>query len=437
MIFMTGYRNKIMSMDCIGHKEFKKTEIGRIPKEWEVVKLGDSKVTDTIYYGITAKASNESTGLKMLRTTDISNYKFDYGKLPSCEITDRRNQLNQYKLFKGDLIIARAGTVGVSVLVDEDYNDAVFGSYLIKVKLKSGILPKFIHYFLQSSLYWNHIQKAQGSTLKNINLPLLKSLVLPLPPLPEQRKIAEILSTVDQAIQKIIEAIEKTQRLKKGLMQELLTKGIGHKEFKKTDSGMIPKTWELKKLEEISVDFVSGGTPSTSKDEYWNGDIPWMTSAFITEREVKTGQRFITNEGLKKSATKIVPKNNLLVATRVGIGKAAVNRIDIAISQDLTGIIIDDNKAIPDFIYWHIVNSGQRLKSMAQGSTIKGILREDLRKISISLPPLPEQQKIAEILSSMDKRIETLRKRKERLEKVKRGLMEDLLTGKKRVKLED
>lgn len=195
-------------------------------------------------------------------------------------------------------------------------------------------------------------------------------------------------------------------------MQELLTKGIGHKEFKKTDSGVIPKTWELKKLEEISVEFVSGGTPSTSKDEYWNGDIPWMTSAFITEREVKTGQRFITNEGLKKSATKIVPKNNLLVATRVGIGKAAVNRIDIAISQDLTGIILDNNKAIPDFIYWHIVNSGKRLKSMAQGSTIKGILREDLQKISIPLPPLPEQQKIAEILSSVDKRIETLKKEK-------------------------
>lgn len=207
----------------IGHKEFKKTEIGRIPKEWEVVKLGDSKVTDTIYYGITAKASNESTGLKMLRTTDISNYKFDYGKLPSCEITDRRNQLNQYKLFKGDLIIARAGTVGVSVLVDEDYKDAVFGSYLIKVKLKSGILPKFIHYFLQSSLYWNHIQKAQGSTLKNINLPLLKSLVLPLPPLPEQQKIAEILSSVDKRIETLRKRKERLEKVKRGLMEDLLT----------------------------------------------------------------------------------------------------------------------------------------------------------------------------------------------------------------------
>jgi len=208
----------------IGHKEFKDTEIGRIPKEWEVVRLGDPEISEAIYYGITAKACSYKTGLKMLRTTDIKNFVFDYHKLPYCKITDTRNQISQYKLFEGDIIVARAGTVGVSVLVDRDYEDVVFGSYLIKVKpKKEEIYPKYIHYFFQSYMYWSHIKKAQGSTLKNINLPLLKSLILPLPPLPEQKKIAEILSTVDKRLELLKNKKEKLKRIKKGLMNDLLT----------------------------------------------------------------------------------------------------------------------------------------------------------------------------------------------------------------------
>jgi len=161
-----------------------------------------------------------------------------------------------------------------------------------------------------------------------------------------------------------------------------------------------------------------------------------MTSAHINKREISVGKKYITTKALNNSATNIVPKGNLLIATRVGIGKVAINKIDIAISQDLTGIVIDKNKAIPLFLYWVIANNEKFLKSLSQGSTIKGILRDELRNLKLPLPSLPEQQKIAEILSTVDERLELLRKRREKLEKVKKGLMNDLLTGKKRVKLE-
>ncbi|MEM1823495.1 MAG: restriction endonuclease subunit S, partial [Candidatus Hadarchaeales archaeon] len=113
--------------------------------------------------------------------------------------------------------------VGVSILVDRDFDNVIFGSYLIKVKLKPSIHPKFVHYFFQSSLYWKHLQKAQGSTLKNVNLPLLKSLKIPLPPLPEQRKIAEIFSIVDKKLELERKRKEKLERIKRGLMNDLLT----------------------------------------------------------------------------------------------------------------------------------------------------------------------------------------------------------------------
>jgi len=205
------------------NKEFKDTEIGRIPKEWKVVRLGDKEITEELFYGITAKAVDKDTGIKMLRTTDIKDYSVDWETLPFCEITERRNDLSKYLLRKGELIVARAGTVGVSILVDRNFDNVIFGSYLIKVKLKPSVDPKFVHYFFQSPLYWKHLRKAQGSTLKNINLPLLESLKIPLPPLPEQRKIAEILSTVDEKLGLERKRKEKLKHIRKGLMNDLLT----------------------------------------------------------------------------------------------------------------------------------------------------------------------------------------------------------------------
>ncbi|MGB9760307.1 MAG: restriction endonuclease subunit S, partial [Thermoproteota archaeon] len=194
----------------------------RIPKEWEVAKL--SSIAEDIYYGITAKTVKNKQSLRMLRTTDIKNYNVDWNALPFCEVTEKRQDIQRFLLRQGDLIIARAGTTGVSVLVDKDFDDIIFGSYLIKVRLSKKVHPKFMHYFCQSHLYWNHVTSSQaGSTLKNINLPILKSLNVPLPPLLEQQKIAEILSTVDKRLEVERKRKEKLERIKKALMDLLLT----------------------------------------------------------------------------------------------------------------------------------------------------------------------------------------------------------------------
>jgi type I restriction enzyme S subunit len=245
-----------------------------------------------------------------------------------------------------------------------------------------------------------------------------------------------VKSTVDLAVAQAGEVIAKTERLKKGLMQKLLTEGIGRKELKDTEIGKIPKEWDVVKLGTVVTELIGGGTPSTSKPEYWNGEIPWMTSAHIDGRLIVTGQRYITKKGVGNSATNIVPKDNLLVATRVGIGKVALNMIDIAISQDLTGVVIDRNKILPEFLYWFISSNERRLKSLAQGSTIKGVLREDLGKMLIPYPSIPEQGRIAEILTTIDKKAEIEEEEKASLERVKRGLMDLLLTGKVRIKVD-
>jgi len=377
----------------------------------------------------------ENGTINWITPTDLSKLN---GKI-KIECSERRvtekalKEANLSLLPKGSIIISTRAPVGYIAVLNKEatFNQGCKG---LIAKDSKNILSEFYCYYLL-----NNNQTLQnlssGSTFKELSKDSLENFKVTLPSLREQQKIAELLVTVDEAIEKVNEAIEKTERLKKGLMHELLTKGIGHTEFKETEIGRISREWEVVRLSELSLDFTGGGTPSTFNQNYWNGDIAWMTSAHIKGREITTGQRCITQEGLKNSATNLVPKDNLLVATRVGIGKVAINKIDVAISQDLTGVIVDKNRTISDFLYWVLSNKESKLKSLAQGSTIKGILREDLGKLKIPIPPLPEQQKIAEILSTVDNRLELLRERKERLEKVKKGLMNDLLTGKKRVKI--
>jgi type I restriction enzyme S subunit len=192
------------------------------------------------------------------------------------------------------------------------------------------------------------------------------------------------------------------------------------------DKGRI--AWDAVRLEEITLELIGGGTPSTSQPDYWDGDIPWMTSANLTERIVLSGMRNITKKGLQNSATNIVPKASLLISTRVGIGKVGIAGIDIAISQDLTGLVPDRDKADIEYLYWAILNKSSQLSGLSQGSTVKGLTREYLRNLELHLPPLPEQKQIAEILSTVDQAIEKVDEAIEKTQKLKKGLLQELLT---------
>ncbi len=198
--------------------------------------------------------------------------------------------------------------------------------------------------------------------------------------------------------------------------------------FQETSMGKIPKDWQTTALKEVATDLIGGGTPSTAFKEYWNGNIAWMTSAHINGMVVTRGQKYITEQGLENSATHLVPKENLLVATRVGIGKVAVNQIDIAISQDLTGVVIDKTKADPSFLYWAILSNKQKLKALAQGSTIKGILRDDLGKLRLPMPPnVAEQRAIVGVLGVVDSAIKYADSVRVKAERIQRGVMQQLL----------
>jgi len=202
------------------------------------------------------------------------------------------------------------------------------------------------------------------------------------------------------------------------------------KSTKKQMEEKIPEDWLEISYNEIGK-FYGGGTPSTRSQKYWNGSIAWTTSKALGDSlYMNVGERSISERGLKESSTTLIPKGNLLIGTRVGVGKVVVNKVDIAISQDLTGVVVNKKKCLPEFIAYQ--TRGQRLqecfRKQKRGVTIQGVSRDDLKEFLLYLPSLPEQQKIAAILFKIQQASEIQESIIERMQELKKSTMQQVFT---------
>lgn len=189
----------------------------------------------------------------------------------------------------------------------------------------------------------------------------------------------------------------------------------------------IPDDWAETTLGAVVETFYNGGTPNTKVAEYWNGTIPWITGADIVDQKVTPPRRHVSSLGVANSATHIIPHGGLLVVTRTGVGKVALAPYDVAISQDITGIIPRDD-ANAGFLYWWFSTNAERIRKLNQGTSINGILREDLERIRLLLPPCPEQEGIATVLDAIDVAIEKTEAVITATDEMRRGLLQELLT---------
>lgn len=195
----------------------------------------------------------------------------------------------------------------------------------------------------------------------------------------------------------------------------------------------ITEDWNIKKLGEMGK-FVSGGTPDTEKPEYWNGDIIWLTPSEITKlptRFVSDSERKITRAGLKNSSAVLLPVGSLIICTRATVGDCCINIKEVSTNQGFKNLIPENSNI--DFLYYLISSHKTDLIRKACGSTFLEISKHDIEKLKYSVPPLPEQEKIAEILGAWDLAIEKLTALIEQKKLLKKGLMQRLLTGKQRL----
>ena len=182
--------------------------------------------------------------------------------------------------------------------------------------------------------------------------------------------------------------------------------------------------WEVESIKDVA-DFMGGGTPSSSNESFWQGTIPWVSSSDIVENDIKniSISRYITEEAIAHSATKLCPAPSILIVSRVGVGKIALSKKAICTSQDFCNLI--NIKVDPIFLTYCLSQIMKRKSMEVQGTSIKGITTSEIQKISINIPSLQEQKKIGKILSLLDERIATQNKIIEDLKKLKSAIIEE------------
>jgi len=392
---------------------FQETPIGKIPSDWTVIKL--EKVLH-LRNGERPKIS-DGGDVPVFGANGIMGYTNEV--LVDNEFTivvGRVGASGQVHLGKGKIWVSD------NAIYSENYDN-------------KRAHPPFLFYLLR---HRKLDQFASKTTHPIITQTFLNNFLIHLPPLEEQKRIAKILGVVDSVIAKTGEVIAKTERLKKGLMQTLLTRGIGHKEFKDTEIGRIPKEWEVVKLGEIGT-FQYGITASAKEEDTGvkflritdirdDGTINWSEVPFceisvseLSKYMLKVGDVLFARIGATTGKTCYINQE-----IRGVFGSYLIRFLPDANSQIDTKFL---HLFTQSEMYWLQVN---RIKG---GQLKKGLNTQLLKEIKILLPPLEEQQKIAQVLSTVGKKLEIERNEKAKLERIKQGLMDLLLTGKVRVRV--
>ncbi|EOU1119349.1 restriction endonuclease subunit S [Clostridium perfringens] len=409
---------------------YKMTELGEIPNEWQIKNLED------ISYLIDGDRSSRYPGEKdivehgilFLSTQNIIDSKIVY---KNCKfITEEKfDELSKGKLQKNDLIITLRGSIGNVAKFNGDIYETGFINAQIMIIRSNDINPTYLSKYLISVKSQKQITSiSSGSAQPQLTKSELKKLKVIVPSEYEQKKIVEILSTVDEQIENTEKLIQKNQELKKGLMQQLLTKGIGHTEFKKTEIGSVPIEWEIKNLEYL-VEIRNGNSPSnftlneTGKYPFFKVDDMNYTNKYLNKAKVYFDD---CKYSLMIKGMIVFPKRGASIFTN----KIAILNLNGYFDTNIMGLKCKD-ELINEYLFYYLKFIG--LERFADTTAVPQINNKHINPLKIPIPSIIEQEKIVWGLDQIDGKIEQYKNKKEKLEYLKGGLMQDLLLGKIRV----
>ena len=418
---MIAAQSSSLNMDA----KFKKTPIGEIPVEWEVSTIGQCA-------GVNLFTIPDNTpDNKKIRYIDISSIE-KTGSISGIRDLFYRDAPSRArrKIEAGDILVSTVRPYLRAFAMVHDNGGDLIASTGFAVLSSTGVNGEFLYQFVLSEPFAQFLtERMTGSNYPAVNSSDVALCPIPLPPTQEQKKIADILSSVDDAIQKADAVIAKTRDLKKALMQRLLTRGIAHTKFKKTPIGEIPVEWKTDKLKNLG-EIITGGTPAIKEQRFWNGDFMFVTPSDIDVRRfIHSTTRHLSQEGLKVS--RIIPKNAVMVTCIASIGKMALATEDCCTNQQINSVICNENIE-PIFLFYSLKNQEDSLKNLAGQTAVPIVNKTLFGLLDVAIPSISEQKKIAEILSSVDDAIEKSESERDHLEQTKKSLMADLLTGRVR-----
>ena len=376
-----------------------------------------------------------------LKMVDNEEYRLVTVKRARGGVIDRGRFLgkdvlvkSQFLIEPGDFLISKRQIVhGACGLVPQDLGGSIVSNEYSVLNGTEDIDLTFLN-FLAHSIFFQQtcFHSSIGVHVEKMIFKLDRWLgfEFDLPPLPEQRKIADILSTWERAIEATEALLATARTRKRALMQSLLT---GKRRFPEFEG----QEWKEVRLGQMGQT-VSGGTPDSTETDYWDGDVHWATPTDITKlksRFIRGTSRMITQAGLSSSSAKLVPTGSILICTRATIGEMAIATGPIPTNQGFKNLVLADGFD-SDFIYYLFQFFKSELIRYACGLTFLELSKKDFDKRSFKVPSLPEQRRIAAVINATEEEIDEHRQNIEKLRTEKKALMQQLLTGKRRVTMD-
>ena len=394
---------------------YKRTEVGVVPEDWGVQSL-KSMLGEPPSYGINAPAVPFDGSLPTyIRITDIGEGG-RFRPTPRVSVNGARGTL--CFLRPGDLVFARTGaSVGKSYLYDPRDGPLVFAGFLIRIAPDPNQLrSEYIAQYVQTRSYWNWIaNNSARSGQPGINAWEYGSLPVPLPPLPEQRAIAAVLTDADALIGSLEALIAKKRAIKRAAMQRLLTG--------RTRLPGFEGEWGTGRLGEVAT-IAMGRTPSRDVPAYWGGEHVWLSVSDLKDRVVTESRERITD--LAAVQMQAVPAGTLLMSFKLSIGRVGFAGCSLYTNEAICSLTRLSCHA--DYLYYALQEVDFSLygRQAVKGQTLNS---ESLSQVQVPFPPLPEQRAIAAVLTDMDAEIAALERRLDKTRAVKLGMMQQLLTG--------
>ena len=387
---------------------------------WEQRKI--SELAEKTYGGGTPTTSNEAFwngNIPWIQSSDIVDGKL-MGVEPRKYITQTGLNSSATQLVPKNSI-AIITRVGVGKLAYMPFSYSTSQDFLSLSKLNTE--PFFTVYACYKKLQ-SELNTVQGTSIKGITKDELLAKTISVPVYSEQKQIGSFFAQLDTLITLHQRKYEKLVNIKKSMLDKMFPKNgasvpeIRFKGF--TD------LWEQRKISELAEKTYGGGTPTTSNEAFWNGNIPWIQSSDIVDGKLMgvEPRKYITQTGLNSSATQLVPKNSIAIITRVGVGKLAYMPFSYSTSQDF--LSLSKLNTEPFFTVYACYKKLQSELNTVQGTSIKGITKDELLAKTISVPVYSEQKQIGSFFAQLDTLITLHQRKLEKLQNIKKSCLEKM-----------
>ena len=418
--------------------ELQQTEIGEFPSAWEINRV-DSAFDIQQGKQVSKKNRDGEHQRPFLRTKNVFWNRLELTDLDEMHFSEAEQ--TRLELQANDLLVCEGGSIGRTALWINEVDGCLYQNHLHRLRAKGDRAhPQFGVYWLWYAFDVANLYFGRGNvtTIPNLSQSKLAELPMALPPLPEQKKIAHILSTVQRAIEAQERIIQTTTELKKALMHKLFTEGLRNEPQKQTEIGLVPESWEVVELGSLAK-VGNGSTPKRANEAYWEGGtIPWLNSTKIHDRFITEADQFVTPQAVKECHLPRVAPNSLLIAiTGQGktLGNSAITRIETCINQHLAYAQFHAAKIVPDFALWYMQTRYDYLRAIAHGGgSTKGALTCGfLKTLPIPVPSRAEQEEIATTFQTLEVKQDFAVRKQAALQDLFRTLLHQLMTAKTRV----